>query len=78
MYYFSEKLKGNILQILTKKISLITINFGKNKSREKITLVKNEETISDDVEVANILNNYFSNVVKNLKIQEKILTVSLP
>ena len=66
------------MQILTKKISLITINFGKNKSREKITLVKNEETISDDVEVANILNNYFSNVVKNLKIQEKILTVSLP
>ena len=65
------------MQILTKKISLITINFGKNKSREKITLVKNEETISDDVEVANILNNYFSNVVKNLKIQEKILTVSL-
>ena len=66
------------MQILTKKISLITINFGKNKSREKITLVKNEETISDDVEVANILNNYFSNVVKNLKIQENILTVSLP
>ena len=66
------------MQILTKKISLITTNFGKNKSREKITLVKNEETISDDVEVANILNNYFSNVVKNLKIQEKILTVSLP
>ena len=66
------------MQILTKKISLITINFGKNKSREKITLVKNEETIPDDVEVANILNNYFSNVVKNLKIQENILTVSLP
>ena len=66
------------MQILTKKISLITINFGKNKSGEKITLVKNEETISDDVEVANILNNYFSNVVKNLKIQENILTVSLP
>ena len=66
------------MQILTKKISLITINFGKNKSREKITLVKNEETISDDVEVANILNNYFSNVVKNLKIQENVLTVSLP
>ena len=29
----------------------------KNKSREKITLVKNEEVISDDVEVANTLNN---------------------
>ena len=40
----------------------------KNKSREKITLVKNEEVISDDAEVANTLNNYFSNIVKNLKI----------
>ena len=29
---------------------------------EKITLVKNEEIIFDDVEVANTLNNYFSNL----------------
>ena len=50
----------------------------KNKSREKIILVKNEETICDDVEVANNLNNYFSNVVKNLKIPEKFVTDSLP
>ena len=40
----------------------------KNKSREKITLVKNQEIISDDVKVANTLNNYFLNVVQNLKI----------
>ena len=50
----------------------------KNKSREKITLVKNEEIISDDVEVANTLNNYFLNVIKNLKIPEKFVTDSLP
>ena len=50
----------------------------KNKSSEKITLVKNEEIISDDVEVANTLNNYFSNVVENLKIPEKFITDSLP
>ena len=50
----------------------------KNKSREKITLVKNEEVISDDVEVANTLNNYFSNVVKNLNIPDKFVTDSLP
>ena len=49
----------------------------KNKSREKITLVKNEEIISDDVEVANTLNNYFFNVARNLKIPEKSLTDSL-
>ena len=48
----------------------------KNKSREKITLVKNEEIISDDVEVANTLNNYFSNFAKNLKIPEKFMTAT--
>ena len=50
----------------------------KNKSREKIILIKNEEIISDDVEVLKTLNNYFSNVVKNLKIPEKFVTDSLP
>ena len=45
---------------------------------EKITLVKNERIIFDDVEVANTLNNYFSNVVKNLKIPEIFVTDSLP
>ena len=49
----------------------------KNKSREKITLVKNEKVISDDMEVANTLKNYFSNVVKNLNIPEKFVTDSL-
>ena len=41
-------------------------------------MVKNEEIISNDVEVANTLNNYFLNVVKNLKILEKFVTDSLP
>ena len=50
----------------------------KNKLREKITLVKNEEVISDNVEVANTLNNYFWNVIKNLKIPEKFVTDNLP
>ena len=39
--------------------------------------VKNEEIISDDVEVANTLKNYFSDVDKNLKIPEKFVTDSL-
>ena len=39
-------------------------------------MVKNEEVISDDLEVANTLNNSFSNVVKNLKIPEKFVTVT--
>ena len=33
----------------------------RNKSREKITLLKNEEIISDEMEVANTLNTFFSN-----------------
>ena len=43
-----------------------------------MTFVKNEEIISDDVEVVNTLNNYFSNIVKNLKIPETFVTDSIP
>ena len=39
---------------------------------------KTEEIIFDDVEVANTLKNYFSNVVKNLNTLEKFMTDSLP
>ena len=50
----------------------------KNKSKEKITLIKNDEIISDDLEIANTLNKFFSNVVKNLKIPEKFANNNLP
>ena len=40
----------------------------KTKSREKITLIENENLVSDDAEVANCLNNFFSNIAKNLEI----------
>ena len=53
-----------------KRISLITgssCHFSeKNKSREKITLLKNEEIIPDEVGVANTLNTFFSNTINNL------------
>ena len=42
----------------------------KVKSSEKIILVKEEETINEDGEMAEILNTFFSNAVKNLKIPE--------
>ena len=38
----------------------------KIKSREKITLIENENLVSDDAAVANCLNNCFSNIVKYL------------
>ena len=40
----------------------------KTKSREKNPLIENENLASDDAEVANCLNNFFSNIVKNLEI----------
>ena len=40
------------------------------KSSEKITLVEGEELINKDGENAEILNTFFSNAVKNLKIPE--------
>ena len=42
----------------------------KVKSSEKITLIEGEEIINEDGENAEILNTFFSNAVKNLKIPE--------
>ena len=41
-------------------------------------MLKNEEIISDEVEVANTLNTLFSNTVKNLKTPEKFADHYLP
>ena len=40
------------------------------KSSEKITLLEVEEIINEDGENAEILNTFFSNAIKNLKIPE--------
>ena len=40
----------------------------KIQSRKNIILVNNERITSDEVEVANTLNNFFSNIIKNLKL----------
>ena len=42
----------------------------KVKSREAIILVDNENIKSNENEVANTFNDFFSNIVKNLKIPE--------
>ena len=47
------------------------------KSSEKITLVEGEEIINKDEENAEILNTFFSNAFKNLKILEYQETDSL-
>ena len=43
---------------------------GKIKSRENIIWVNNEKITSNEVKVANTLNNFFSNIIKNFKILE--------
>ena len=62
-----------------KRTSLTTENFGKLLSlfflRKKN--LKNDEIISDDLEVADTLNKFFSNVIKNLKIPEKFANNNL-
>ena len=42
---------------------------NKIKSKEKITLVENDEIISSDIEVAKTFQNFFSSIAKNLNIQ---------
>ena len=50
-----------------KKISPL---FSKKvKSKEKVTLVENDEIISSDIEVAKNFQNNFSSIVNNLNIQ---------
>ena len=41
----------------------------KSNNFESITLAENEWIISDDIKVANIFNNCFSNPVENLKLK---------
>ena len=51
-------------------ITVKPLRSDKVKSSEKITLVEAEEIINKDGENAEILNTFFSNAVKNLKIPE--------
>ena len=50
----------------------------KIKSRENITLVNNENITSKEVEVANTLSNFFSTIIKSLKIPEYYAQSNLP
>ena len=51
-----------------KRISPLFSN--KIKSKEKITLVENDEIISSDIEVAKTFQNFFSSIVKDFNIQK--------
>ena len=77
MFHWDEKSKEIITVILIINNLLIIKIFGKLLSlffadkginNEKITLIKNGETLSKNEEIAENLNNYFSCIVTNLKL----------
>ena len=41
-------------------------------SREKVTLIEEDEIVESDINTAQILNTFFSNIVSNLKIAEYV------
>ena len=47
-----------------------TLLSDKSKSNEEITLVEDKKIICEDKDNAELLNSFFSNAVKNLKIPE--------
>ena len=49
---------------------------NKFKSKEKVTLVENDEIISSDIDVAKTFQNFFSSIVKNLNIQRDEIHLS--
>ena len=43
-------------------------------NNENITLVDNKKVITNDKEIAKVLNDFFSNIIKTASIPKKILT----
>ena len=57
----------------TKEKHYVNLNhkdIADNKSNEKITLVEDNKIIREDEDNADLINSFFSNAVKNLKIRE--------
>ena len=42
---------------------------NKTLTDERITLIENDNVVSDETELANIFNEYFSNIVSNLNMK---------
>ena len=75
-HYYEKKRKKRFANLNTKDIignikiwqAIKPFLSEKTKLREKITLIENENLVSDDAEVANCLNNFFCNIVKNVEV----------
>ena len=82
----SEKRSSKLSQVLNEKDVADNKNLWKTvkpllsdkiKSNEKITIVGDDKIFTQEIKVAEELNSFFSNVVKNLKIPEYIETKPL-
>ena len=66
--YFGNSNEKNVCDKKTFWKTLKPFLLDKIVSKEQITLVKNKEITSEDSDVAQTLNSFFSNIVTNLKI----------
>ena len=57
-------------KLFWKSVKLFFNDKGSNSS--KITLVEEDDIISDGEEIANIMNNYFINVTKTLNLKKQL------
>ena len=78
MFLYLKKLKKHYANLNHKGIAdnkqfwrtVKPLLFDKSKSNEKITLVEDKKIIITDKDNAELLNSFFSNAVKSLKIFE--------
>ena len=75
--YYSNLIEKNV--IVNWKIWKTVKPMLSNKfvNNEKITLVDNEKVITNDKEIAKVLNDFFSNIIKTLNIPNKDHTDSI-
>ena len=51
---------------------------GKTVSKEKITLIEENEIVSDDEDTAQVINTFFSNIIGSLDIPEYVTNNPIP
>ena len=69
MHYSNNDIKSvNDNKTLWKTVK--TLFSDKITYSEKITLIEGDKIVTDDSEIANIFNDYFSNIVINLEINK--------
>ena len=60
--------KKNVIEIWKLRKTMKSMLSNKLVSSEKITLIENEKFLTDDKEIAKVLNDFFSDMNKSLNI----------